>query len=338
MAGFQFGQEDAGQLAHAGGVAKVILHEMFHGAAALTITVSHAGRHLDLHVKGQLIHRAPRDVMQMAPNRPKKVFRPLENLKLFGGQQARPDKARGILHPVQVFADPVQGLQVTQAALALFHVGFQHIALAALAFVTFGAFGQLRLDKSRTGVFEQVGPQVIRQIAGQGRVADDKAVFQKRGADGDIFAAKGQAIAQGAGGMADLQFQIPQQIQQRFDQLFRLGRYFAGGQEQQVHIGMGGHFGAAIAADRQQRQGFGQGGGGVRLQMGQGDGPGGGDQQIGQVGLRMDQPLGLLRRGAESGCELGISGQFGRHQPRPGQTAQGLGIGAGKGLAAQIPQ
>ena len=53
------GQKDAGQFADLGGAAKVVLHEMLDRAPSVPIGIAHARGDLDLHVKGQLIHRAP---------------------------------------------------------------------------------------------------------------------------------------------------------------------------------------------------------------------------------------------------------------------------------------
>ena len=94
VARFQLGQEDARQLADAGGVAEVILHEQLNRAPPRRIMVSHAGGHLDLHVKGQLIHRPTRDVMQMATRGPKKVFGAFELGIFLARQQTRPDQPR----------------------------------------------------------------------------------------------------------------------------------------------------------------------------------------------------------------------------------------------------
>ena len=155
MAGFQLGQEHAGQLTHAGRMAEVILHEDLDRAAAATVGIAHAGRNLDLQIERQLIHRAFADVMQVAAHCPEEVFGAAEGGVFIMGQQARLHQTRGIRHPVQIFADPVERLQITQAALALFHVGLQHIALPALAFMAFGAFLQLGFDEFGAGIAEE---------------------------------------------------------------------------------------------------------------------------------------------------------------------------------------
>ena len=69
VARFQFGQENPGQLAHAGGVAEVVLHEMLDRAAALIVAVAEPFCHGHLIIEGQLILGAARDQVQMAAHR-----------------------------------------------------------------------------------------------------------------------------------------------------------------------------------------------------------------------------------------------------------------------------
>ena len=50
--------------------------------------------------------------------------------------------------------------------------------------------------------------------------------------------------------MADLQVQIPQHVERKLDHLFHLRGDLTRGHEQQVDIGMGGHFATPVAAHR----------------------------------------------------------------------------------------
>ncbi len=51
VAGLECGQQDAGQIAHMGGVAEIILHEIFHLAAAVVGFVTHAFGYFDLQIE-----------------------------------------------------------------------------------------------------------------------------------------------------------------------------------------------------------------------------------------------------------------------------------------------
>ncbi len=166
VAGLELGQEDAGQFAHAGGVAEVVLHEDFHRAPAALIGVAHAGGDVGLHVEGQRVGGAPRGEVEVAAHGPEEILGPGEGGVFLGGEEARGDQPFGGGDAVEILADPVEGLQVAQAALALFHVGFEDVALPALALVPFGPFGEFRLD--------EFGP-VVRKSSSQSRSASSVA-------------------------------------------------------------------------------------------------------------------------------------------------------------------
>ena len=118
----------------------------------------------------------------------------------------------GLFDAIDVFGDPVEGLQVSQPALALFDIGLQHVTLSALFLVTGVALGQFGLDEVGLGIGEQFLPEPGFQLDRQCFVAGQEALLQQRGADRVILSAKTQAIVDGAAGMADLQLQIPQNI------------------------------------------------------------------------------------------------------------------------------
>ena len=82
--------------------------------------------------------------------------------------------------------------------------------------------------------------------------------------------------------MADLQLEIPQDIKQRFNQAFGPGGRLVGREEQQIDIGMRGHFAAPIATHRNHGDVFSGGRIGQRMQVVQSDPKRGSDDLIGQ--------------------------------------------------------
>ncbi len=209
MVGFKCRQEDPRQFAHMGGLPEIGLHEVFNAAAAAVVCVSHRVCHLNLHVKGQLVDRAPCDQVQMAADRPKKIFCGDKGFKFFGCKDPQIDQIGRVFHTVDVFADPEQGLQITEPALAFFHIGFDDVALPALLAVARGAFFQLGFDKITGGCFEEVGPEALAEFRREIGIAGQIPVFHKRGADRVIFFRQTQAVFDRAAGVSDLQFQIP---------------------------------------------------------------------------------------------------------------------------------
>ena len=95
-----------------------------------------------------------------------------------------------VFHTVDVFADPVQRLQIAQTAFALFDVGFDHITLPALLAVALCTFLQFGFDEIGNCGRKKLCAQTFGQFSGQACVANQKPFFDKAGADGIIFACK----------------------------------------------------------------------------------------------------------------------------------------------------
>ena len=229
---------------------------------------------------------------------------------------------------MKVLADPVQGLQVAKAAFALFDVGLQHIALAALPAVPLGPLGQLRLDELGAGVAEQVVPQPLSQVFGQWRVAGDEAMLQQGGPDRDVFPAQPQAVLHGPAGVTHLQPQVPQHVEHAFDDRFSPGGDLPRGEKQQIDIGMRGHFGPAVSAHGQNGDAFGFSRVCKRVQKLHGDQQRGGHQGICQVRLGAHQRPRLARMAGKGGGKRGVGAQaqLGKVAHRNGTGLAWLGV------------
>ncbi len=142
----KLGQEDAREIAHGRGVAEIVLHEDFHAPPTATVSIAHAVRDLDLHVKGQLVIGTPRDEVQMTAHRPEETLGAGECAEFLLREGAKRHQIAHISDVMQVFGDPEQRLQVAQPALALLHVGLDHVALALL-FMARVALGELGLGE-----------------------------------------------------------------------------------------------------------------------------------------------------------------------------------------------
>ena len=260
--------------------------------------------------------------MQMAAHGPEEILGSAEGLVFVAAEQPHLDQITRRAHAVQVLADPVERLQVAQAALAFLDVGFQHIALAALPFVPVGPFGKLGLDELRPGVAEQVRPQPVGQFDLQVGMARDETVFQKRGADRHVLARKADAVLHRPAGVAHLQLQVPQHVQHGFDHAFRPGRDLPWRQEQQVHVGMRRHFRAAVTAHGQQRDAFGFGRIGQRVQVAPCDLQRCRHQPVGQDGLRQHQRPRLQRAGGKGRVQRGVALGAGLGQMAHGDGAR----------------
>ena len=130
-----------------GGVAKIVLHEMFNGAASVAVNIAHAPRDLDLHIEGKLIDGAACNAVKMTTHSPQEIFGSLKGLKFLERKYLKLDQCFGVFYAVNVFCDPEHRLQIAQATFALFDVRLNHISLAALFLVTLGALKQLGFDE-----------------------------------------------------------------------------------------------------------------------------------------------------------------------------------------------
>ena len=182
----------------------------------------------------------------------------LQELVVFGAREdALVDQFLAGAHAVEILADPEQRLQVAQAALAVLDVGLDQIAAFAGLGVALVALGELGLDVFGAGVLHHFLVEARDQLVVERLVAPQEARFEDRGADGDVGARQAHAFVDVAGGVADLQPQVPQHVEHVFDDLLAPRRLLVGQQEQQIDVGARRQRAAAIAADRHHRHALG---------------------------------------------------------------------------------
>ena len=155
----QLGQEHAGEAANLFGLQEEILHEALDRALAGPVGEVHPRGHLPLQIEGEAVLGAAGDGVQMAAHRPEEGFGPAEGAIFLARQQAHIHQFGGIAHLVEIFADPVERVQIAQAALALLDVGLHHIAGIAELAVAFAAFRQLFGDIVPLGSGDHLGPE-----------------------------------------------------------------------------------------------------------------------------------------------------------------------------------
>ena len=101
------------------------------------------------------------------------------------------------------------------------------------------ALGELGLDEvaavAAAANFVRVAlHQLVEQLA----VAPDVARLEQRGADRLVALGVAQALVDRARGMADLQAEVPQQVEHELDDLLAARRLLVGPQEQQIDVGI----------------------------------------------------------------------------------------------------
>jgi hypothetical protein len=213
------GEEHPGQVADVLCLEEIVLHEPLDRALARAIGEVHPPRHFALEVESQPVLGAPGDHVQVAAHRQQKPFGAAEAAVFLGREQADLDQFGGIAHAVDVLADPVQRLQVAQAALAVLDVGLDDIAAVAHPLVPGVAFGQLLGHELRLGARDDLVPEPLRGQLVQGLVAPQVAPFEQRGADRQVALGHAHGLVDRAARMADLEAEVPQVIEQRLDHL-----------------------------------------------------------------------------------------------------------------------
>ena len=215
--------------------------------------VAEPDRDLALDVERQPLLGAAGDEMHVAAHRPQERFAVAEELVFVLVEHAAFDQFVRLAHAIDVFRDPEQRVQVAQAALAVLHIGLDQIARLAGAADAVLAFGQLGGDEFGAGIAHHLVVEAGLQLVEQSAVAEQEARFQNGGADGHVRLGLADAFVDRARGMADLQADVPQAIQDRFGDRLAPGGLLVGQQEQQIDVGAGRLQAAAIAAGGDHR-------------------------------------------------------------------------------------
>ena len=253
------GAEDAGQVADRLGDEIVMLHEALDAAGARPAGVARHRGDGDLAVERQALLGAPGQVVQVAAHGPQMAVGAAEHAELRFRQRAARHQVAHILDAVEILGDPEQRMEVAQAPLAVLDVGFDdvaRIAHAAVARVALRQFGGDEGPPAGGGVLAETPPQLEPERL----VTVDVARLQQRGADGDVAAGAGDGFVHRTGRLAHRQAEVPQHVEDIFDDLLAARGGLVRGEEQQVDVGPGREFAAPIAADGDEREAVGRGG------------------------------------------------------------------------------
>src|SRR5690606_3473658 len=127
------------------------------------------------------------------------------------------DEIVAALDAVVVLADPEQGVEVAEAALAFLDVGLDEVARGALLLVALVALGKLGGDELAAGALHDLGVEAGDEFVAQRAVAPDVAGLEDGGADRHVGARQAHAFGDAAGGVADLEAEVPEEIQDELD-------------------------------------------------------------------------------------------------------------------------
>ena len=151
---------------------------------------------------------------------------------------------------VEMLGEPVQGVQVAQAAVAFLDVGLDEIARGAGAGVADVLLLELGVDEGPGIAFKHVLAEAALEFGEQRLVAEDQAGVEQRGANGHVGVGQPHALIDVAGGVADLEAEIPEQIEHVFGDALAPGGLLVGQQEQEIDVRARRQHAAAVAALR----------------------------------------------------------------------------------------
>jgi hypothetical protein len=138
------------------------------------------------------------------------------------------DELARLAHAVEELADPEQGVEVAQAPLALLHVRLEQEAAIAQPLVALVALRQLRLDEVGAVAGDDlllVGPdQLLVEML---RTPHEPGLEQRR-ADREVALGELHAFGHRAHGLADLQAEVPELVEQELGQLLDQRRALVG--------------------------------------------------------------------------------------------------------------
>ena len=231
---------------------EVVAHEALHAVLPAVLGVTHARAHHRLHVEGQPLLGAPGDVVEVEAHRPQEVPGAAGVLGLPLHQDAaaravRPDQLAHDAGVEHVARHPVHGLEVPQAAAPLLDVRLDQERALAEAAVAHVALGLLGGDEVR-GAGGAGGGEAAGELRMQRHVPGEQPRVDHGCPHRDVPLGLRDALADRARGVADLQAEVPQEVQAELDGGERLGRGLLGRDEQQVDVAERRQHAPAVAA------------------------------------------------------------------------------------------
>ena len=242
--------DDGGEIADLLGHEEIVPHEALDAAQAAFAPIAEAFGHQLLHIEGEPLLRPLGEEVQLAANRPQKALAATEAPIFLRREHAGLDEFGLGLVGIEMLGEPVQRMQVAQAAFAVLDIRLDQIARGAGASVAGVLLGELSLDERPRVALEHLLAEAMLEIGVERLVAEDEPRVEQRGADGHVGVAQPHALVDGARRVADLEAEIPQQIEHIFGDALAPCRLLVGKQEEEIDVGARREQAAPIAALR----------------------------------------------------------------------------------------
>jgi len=236
----------------------MVAHEALDRRHSGPRRIVHARGELALHVECQPLLGAADEVVEVDADRPVVVQGAGELLIFVPGEQALVDQLGRRADGEGELPQPEQRLQIAQAPLSLLDIGLDDIAAVPHAAVAFVALGELGDDEFARLPRHDLGTETLAGLVGQLLVTPEEARLEQRRLHAEVVACHPQHVVRGAGRVADLQAEIPEDVEDGLDHLFDPWGRLHRGEEHDVDVGEGRHFGAPEAADGNEGEALGR--------------------------------------------------------------------------------
>jgi hypothetical protein len=252
--------QHAGQPQHVAHREEQVLHEALDAVLPAARRIAHARTDHGLEVEGQPLLRPPGDVVEVEADGPEEVPGAADGARLVLGEEAAAravlaDQLRHALGAEGVAGEPVEGLQVAQAAAPLLHMRLDQEGAVAVSRMAPGPLLPLGGEEGAEAAFPPLRVEGGAEAAEDRPVADQEAAVDEGGEHRRIAPRLLHAVADAARRMADLQPEIPEQVEDELHHPLRARPRLLVGEEEQVDIGEGRQHAAAIAAGCDEGEG-----------------------------------------------------------------------------------
>ena len=165
--------DDAGELANFLGDEEIVLHEALDGAQAGMPAIAELFRHQRLKIEAQALLGALGEKMQLAAHRPEEALAAAEAAVFGWGEHPGIDELLLGRVGVKVLGEPVQGMQIAQATLAVLDVRLDQIARGTGAGMTGVLLLELGIDEGPHARLQHVLAEAALKLGKQHLVAKD---------------------------------------------------------------------------------------------------------------------------------------------------------------------
>jgi len=233
----------------------IIAHKGFHAAENGAVLVTETGGDLPLQSQGQDIARVLLLVVKLGPDAQEKVISAIELLALGRGDQLRIDELLGIGESAFDLPDPEQILVVAQATAPILDVRFLKENGVACFLMPFALIGYAPIEEFLFMSTHATTLEGLFKFLEERFIAGKKAGLEERGLRPQIAVGLGDDLLHGAGGMAHLEANVPEDIQNVLNDvvgLLRIFGAFVGVEKKDVDVTVGIEFAPAESTHGEQ--------------------------------------------------------------------------------------